>query len=165
MKKLSLVVIALSILGLSSPAYAQNYHQNYGNGRVVQQNQTGLFHSDASYISSGSLSRSAQGKAAGMTNNGLPSTSWGGYIRNPGDDIYTGNNGAMRMGNGSMVYGDEIMRANMVAAAKRQRQEARFRQQQMMNMRQQQQGNFYVPGSNGGASSYGSGAAGYGSYR
>lgn len=164
MKQLTLL-LGILVLGTSLPAQAQNYHQSYGNGRVVQQNQTGLFYSDPSYISAGTLSRSAQGKQAGMTNNGLPTTSWGGYIRNPGDDIYTGANGAMRMDNGSMVYGDEIMRANMVNQMKRQRAMMQYQNQQRQNMYRQQQGNFYVPGSNGGAASYGSGVSGYGSYR
>ncbi|MBX9689600.1 MAG: hypothetical protein K2X27_23015 [Candidatus Obscuribacterales bacterium] len=164
MKKL---VFAFGLLFLCAglPVEAQNYHQSYGNGRVVQQNQTGLFHSDPSYISAGTMSRSAQGKAAGMTNGGLPTTSWGGYIRNPGDDIYTGNNGAMRQQNGSMVYGDEIARANMAAEMKRQRMMMQYQQQQRQNYYGRQQGNFYVPGSNGGAANYGSGVSGYGSYR
>lgn len=162
MKQL-IAILSLSILTISLPAQAQ-YHQNYGGSRVTKQNQTGLFHSDPSYISSGTMSRSAQGKAAGMSTGGLPTTSWGGYIRNPGDDIYTGNNGAMRMDNGSMVYGDEIMRANQIAAMKRQQQMYRYRQRQMQ-FQQQPQGNFYVPGSNGGAANYGAGgAAGYSSY-
>lgn len=153
-------VLAGSIL----PANAQ-YHQNYGGSRVVNQNQTGLYHNDPSYISSGTLSRSAQGKQAGMTSgfapSALPSTSWGGYIRNPGDDIYTGANGAMRNGNGSMVYADEIVRANMVKAAQAQQRRMRYQQQ----MYRQPQGNYYVPGSNGGAASYGGGGvASYGSY-
>ncbi len=163
MKQL-IAILGLSILTVSLPAQAQ-YHQNYGGSRVTHQNQTGLFHSDPSYISAGTMSRSAQGKAAGMSTGGLPNTSWGGYIRNPGDDIYTGNNGAMRMQNGSMVYGDEIMRANQMAAMKQQQMMYRNRMRQMQNM-QQPQGNFYVPGSNGGAANYGAGgAASYGSYR
>lgn len=160
-----ILCLGFSLLCAASPVEAQNYHQNYGNGRVVQQNQTGLFHNDPSYISAGALSRSAQGKQAGMTNGGLPSTSWGGYIRNPGDDIYTGNNGAMRQDNGSMVYGDEIQRANMIRAAQQQRRMMQYQMQQQQNMYGRQQGNFYVPGSNGGAASYGSGVSGYGSYR
>lgn len=163
MKKLSLV---LAILGLAVtlPANAQ-YHQNYGGGRVVQQNQTGLYHNDPSYINCGTLSRSAQGKQAGMTNGGLPNTSWGGYIRNPGDDIYTGANGAMRQDNGSMVYADEVMRANMVRQYKSQQQRMRYQQQQQMMMYNRPQGNVYVPGSNGSAANYGSGVSGYGNYK
>ena len=163
MKQLVLL-LAISLLGVSLPADAQGYHQNYGGSRVTNQSQNGLYHSDASYISAGTMSRSAQGKQAGMSTGGLPNTSWGGYIRNPGDDIYTGNNGAMRQTNGSMVYGDEIMRANMIQAAKNRARQARMQQQQMMYNRPQQ-GNYYVPGSNGGAANYGSGVSGYGSYR
>lgn len=164
-KELTFVLGILLAAGASLPVQAQGYHKGYGNGRVVQQNQTGLFYSDPSYISCGTLSRSAQGKQAGMTNNGLPSTSWGGYIRNPGDDIYTGNNGAMRMDNGSMVYGDEIMRANMINQMKQRNAMMRMRQQQQRDVYTRQQGNFYVPGSNGGAAGYGSGVSGYGNYR
>ena len=163
MKQLILLV-GVTLLGVSLPAEAQSYHQNYGGSRVTNQNQTGLYHNDPSYINCGTMSRSAQGKQAGMTTGGLPNTAWGGYIRNPGDDIYTGNNGAMRMQNGSMVYGDEIVHANQVAAMKRQRMQNRYRQQQMQYSNQPQ-GNVYVPGSNGGASNYGSGgAATYSSY-
>lgn len=161
MKKLSLVLAVLCLAG-TLPANAQ-YHQNYGGSRVVQQNQTGLYHNDPSYISAGTLSRSAQGKQAGMSTSGLPSTSWGGYIRNPGDDIYTGANGAMRQDNGSMVYADEVMRANMMRQYKSQQQRMRY-QQQMMYQQRVPQGNFYVPGSNGSAANYGSGVSGYGSY-
>jgi hypothetical protein len=160
------IACLLGIITLASglPAMAQ-YHQSYGDSRVVNQNQTGLYTPSGTYIGAGTMSRSAQGKQAGSNAGGLPTTSWGGYIRNPGDDIYTGNNGAMRMDNGSMVYGDEIARANAIKRMRQQERMMQYQQRRNMYGRQAQpQGNLYVPGSNGGAANYGSGVAGYGSY-
>jgi hypothetical protein len=167
MKELTtgLLLGAILLGGFNVPAQAQ-YHKNYGGSRVTNQNQTGLYHNDPSYISAGTMSRSAQGKNAGVTNAGLPSTSWGGYIRNPGDDIYTGNNGAMRKDNGSMVYGDEIANANRQKAFMAQQRQQQMMMMQMQQRQQVQQGNYYVPGSNGSAANYGSnGVAVYGSYK
>lgn len=165
MKKPILFIAAAILVAMPNQAQAQNYHKNYGNSRVVNQHQTGLHYSDSSYISCGALSRSAQGKEAGMTNNGLPSTTWGGYIRSPGDGIYNGMDGTMRMENGSVVYADEVNRARFMQQQKQMQQQMRYRQRLMQqNMYSQPQGNFYMPGSNGGAASYSTGVAGYGSY-
>lgn len=165
MKHLNLILAAAILLSTGSQAaQAQNYHKNYGGSRVVNQNQTGLHYSDSSYINCGTLSRSAQGKQAGMTNNGLPGTTWGGYIRSPGDGIYNGMDGTMRMENGAVVYRDELVRAQMANQMRQQQQMMQYRQRQMQQQYPQQQGNFYVPGSNGGAASYSTGVAGYGSY-
>ena len=154
----------------TSPANAQSYHVNYGNGRVVKQNQTGLFHNDPSYISCGALSRSARGLAPGMTvgfaQTQAPTVSWGGFVRQPGDGIYNGSDGTVRMDNGCMNYADIVVEQERQRFRKEYIRQQRMRQAQRMNMQMQQQGNFYVPGSNGGASGYASGgAASYGSYR
>jgi hypothetical protein len=152
--------LGILLTSVCLPAGAQQgYQQNYGGSRVTYQNQTGLYHNDPSYISAGTLGQSARGKAAGINTGGLPTTSWGNYIRNPGDDIYTGNNGAMRQDNGSMVYADEIARANYARRMQSQRQQMLMEYRQRQNQVRVQQGNFYVPGSNGGAASYGSGVA------
>ncbi len=166
MKRIAFL-LGFVLLSAGMPVGAQSYHQNYGGARVTKQNQIGLYHNDSSYVSAGTLGQSARDGGvhkAGVQTGGLPSTSWGGYIRNPGDDIYTGNNGAMRQDNGSMVYGDEIARANMIKRMRMQDKMMQYQQRQNMYGRQQQQGNLYVPGSNGGAANYGSGVAGYGSY-
>lgn len=164
------ILLGILLLSIGLPANAQ-YHKNYGGARVTNQNQIGLYHNDSSYVSTGTLGQSARDGGqhkAGLQTGGLPSTSWGGYIRNPGDDIYTGANGAMRQDNGSMVYGDEIARANAQKRAMAQRQQ---QQQMMMQMQQRrygggQQGTYYQPGSNGAAANYGSGgAATYSSYK
>lgn len=159
----------------AAPAYAELYHSNYGNGRVTYQNQIGLYHNDASYVSAGTLGQSARDGGmhnAGINTGSLPTTHWGGYIRNPGDDIYNGNNGAMRQDNGSMVYGDEVAYANF---QKRMRAQEQRMQAMMMRMRMrqseggadffQERGNYYVPGSNGAAANYGSGASRYPAYK
>ena len=135
------------------PAFAQNYHYNYGDSRVVNQNQTGLYTPAATYIGAGTLSRSAQGKNAGV-GAALPAVNMGSHVRTAGDNMYN-NQGTERMSNGALVYSDDIQRA---AAMK----QARYRRQQQMNfMRQQQmyrtqapQGNLYIPGSNGSAATY-----------
>ena len=64
-----------------------------------------------------------------------------------------------------MVYADEISRANYARHMQSQRQQMMMVYRQRQNMNTVQQGNFYVPGSNGGAANYGSGAAGYSSYK
>jgi hypothetical protein len=162
----SALLSGILLLGAVLPALAQQgYHQNYGGSRVTNQGQIGLYHNDPSYISAGTLGRSARGMPAGMNTGGLPTTSWGGYIRNPGDDIYTGNNGVMRNEKGAIVFRDEIERANYNRWLQNQQQQRMMQYRQMQNQQRVQQGNFYVPGSNGGAANYGSGVSGYGSYK
>lgn len=162
MKKV--ILLGLVILSGGLPVCAQGYHQSYGDSRVVNQSQTGLYTPSGSYLGAGTLSKSATGQAAGSRAGGLPSTVWGASIRAPGDGLYNGADGTMRQENGSVIYVDQYMA--------RQNQMRRMQEQRMMRQRQQQnqynapQGNFYVPGSNGGAAGYGSGgAAGYGNYR
>lgn len=167
MKRVSLLWSTVLFLN-TLPALAQSYNYSYGDSRVTNQNQTGLYTPSSTYIGGGTLSQSAQGKDAG-TGGALPTTVMGGYIRTPGDAIYNGqgNAGCIRMPNGSVIYKDDYQRMQM-------QQMARYRRNQPRNNYQQsyQQGNFYVPGSNGGAASYGSsgggmvyqnGVAGYGS--
>ncbi|SRR5579875_675496 len=76
-----------------SPALAQGYSYSYGNSRVINQSQTGLYSPSSTYIGSGTLSRSAQGMQAGMStipaSNGLPPVHMGGTIGTPGDNQYS----------------------------------------------------------------------------
>lgn len=157
------VVLFLGVtlfLGYLPAALAQTYHYNYGDSRVTNQSQTGLSNPSGTYIGTGTLSQSAQGRNAG-TGGALPNTTMGGYIRTPGDTIYNGQGetGCIRMPNGSVVYKDDYMRMQMQQMASQRR----FRQPTRNNY-YQQQGNFYVPGSNGGAASYGTGGGGTGAY-
>lgn len=163
-------LLLLATIVSTSQANAQSYHVNYGNGRVVKQNQTGLFHNDPSYISAGCMSRSARGLAPGMTvgfaQSTAPTVSWGGFVRQPGDGIYNGSDGTVRMDNGCLNYSDIVVQQEMNRMRKEMARQQRMQMQMRYNQRVQQQGNYYMPGSNGGASGYASGgAAGYGSYR
>mgnify|MGYP003385210985 CR=1 FL=1 len=170
---LALVISLLAALG----AEAQNYHENYGGTRVVRQNQTGLV-GDAgrsTYIGVGTMSQTAQGKQV-SGNPALPGVSMGGTIRTPGDNLYNGSN-TIRMEDGSINYKDNIIREYQMRQSMQQQRILRQWQQNGGGANQygRQNGNFYVPGSNGGVSSYGSsstggnytynnGVAGYGSY-
>lgn len=163
MKKVTLLIGLIFLSGL--PVSAQGYHQSYGDSRVVQQNQTGLYNPSGTYLGAGTLSRSATGQAAGSRAGGLPSTVWGASIRAPGDGLYNGADGTMRQENGSVIYVDQVIAKNN---AIRRQQEAKLMRQRMQSgyYNRQPQGTLYIPGSNGGAATYGSGgAAGYSSYK
>lgn len=150
MKIIAGLVVAAS-MATSIPAYAQ-YHYSYGTSRVTNQNQTGLFTPSATYIGAGTMSQSAQGKAAGVGGL-LPSVNMGAHVRTPGDNMYNGD-GSDRMNNGALIYQDQmqaIMARKAAIIRRRQMREQRARQ---MQMRQQQQGNVYIPGSNGASASY-----------
>ena len=158
------ILLGLVILSGSLPVNAQGYHQSYGDSRVVNQSQTGLYTPSSSYLGAGTLSKSATGQNAGIRAGGLPTTVWGGSIRAPGDGLYNGSDGTMRQENGAVIYADQYMaRQNQIRRMAEQRM---FRQRQQQQQYNAPQGNFYVPGSNGGAAGYGSGGtAGYGSYK
>lgn len=172
MKKTCVFALLASLVAIL-PADAQGYHENYGGTRVIRQNQTGLVGDAgrATYIGVGTMSQTAQGKnPAGNPN--LPGVAMGGTIRTPGDNLYNGAN-TIRMENGSVNYKDNIIREYQMQQAMNQQ---RMMQRRMQNpYYQQRNGNFYVPGSNGGVSSYSApsgggnytynnGVAGYGSY-
>lgn len=96
MKKTLLIAGAASVCAsLLAPAFAQNssYSFHYGNGsaRVCNQNQIGLMDPSGSYISSGTLSKTAQGLQVGgaQANPLLPKVPWGANIQTPGDNFYT----------------------------------------------------------------------------
>ncbi|MBY0359081.1 MAG: hypothetical protein K2W82_13850 [Candidatus Obscuribacterales bacterium] len=147
-----LVALSSAFMVFALPALAQSYHYSYGDSRVVNQNQTGLYTPSSTYIGGGTLSQSAQGKNAG-TGNALPGVTMGGYIRTPGDTIYNGQgDGCVRMPNGSVIYKDDYQRVQM-------QQMMRYRRNQPRTQ-PVQQGSFYVPGSNGSASSYSATPAG-----
>jgi hypothetical protein len=159
MKRNLAIAFAFAVLAGQLPANAQ-YHYSYGNSRVVNQSQTGLYTPSSTYIGAGTLSRSAQGKAAGIGAD-LPVVNMGSHVRTAGDNLYNGN-GTDRMGNGALIYKDQ-------EAAIAARQRAKYlRQQQAAMMRQraaairQQQGYFYVPGSNGATATYGTAGSGGG---
>lgn len=147
MKNSALLLAALlSVTAL--PAFAQGYHKSYGNSRVVQQNQTGLYTPSATYIGAGTMSRSAQGKSAGV-GAALPVVNMGSHVRTAGDNMYN-DQGSMRASNGSFLYQDQYM-----AEQARRKQAAMAQQAKMMSRQRgqvrQQNGNFYVPGQNGSA--------------
>jgi hypothetical protein len=152
MKFAGLLVTAL-VLGQSLPAFAQ-YHYSYGNSRVTNQNQTGLYHPSATYIGCGTMSQSAQGKSAGV-GGALPSVNMGSHVRTPGDNMYN-NDGTDRMYNGALVYRDQEEAMYRKAAQKQRAAIMRQRWLETASQQQQQQGYVYVPGSNGAASTYGS---------
>lgn len=170
MKKFCVLALMVSSGIALLPASAQNgqgtglYNQNYGGGRVCKMHQNGLVGDAgrATYIGVGTMSQTAQGKSW-YGGSGLPQTNLGGTIRTPGDNLYNGANGAVRVENGAINYADNIMRNNM---AKRAMAEERAYQQWvnsggLQRMRSQYQGgNYYQPGSNGGVSTYGSSGGG-----
>lgn len=141
-----LLATLLSITVL--PSFAQGYHKSYGNSRVVQQNQTGLYTPSATYIGAGTLSRSAQGKCAGV-GAALPVVNMGSHVRTAGDNMYN-DQGSMRATNGAFLYQDQYM------AEQARKKQAALAQQAKIMARQRGQvrqggGNFYVPGQNGSA--------------
>lgn len=94
-KSLLIAGAAFVCASLVAPAFAQNssYSFHYGNGtaRVCNQNQIGLMDPSGSYISSGTLSKTAQGLQVGgaQANPLLPKVPWGANIQTPGDNFYT----------------------------------------------------------------------------
>lgn len=151
MKNTALILAAmLSITAL--PSFAQggpgSYHRSYGNSRVTQQNQTGLYTPSATYIGAGTLSRSAQGKSAGV-GSALPVVNMGSHVRTAGDNMYN-DQGSMRASNGAFLYQDQYMAQQAAAQRKAMQQQQRIQQQQMRNYKPPQ-GNYYVPGQNGAA--------------
>lgn len=158
--KRQLLFLLVSFSAATNAATAQLYHKSYGASKIVQQSQTGLFYSDPSYISPGTLSRSARGLAPGMTvgfaASSAPPVRWGGFIRQPGDGLYNGADGTIRMDNGCVNYGDNLLLAQLIQMKKEMR--IQQRRQYLNSLRRisvVEQGNLYIPGSNGSASSYG----------
>jgi hypothetical protein len=148
-----LMTTALACSYFQLPSLAQEYHASYGGSKVIYQNQTGLYNPSSTYIGPGTLSRSAQGKGAGI-GGGLPAVNMGSHVRTPGDNLYN-NDGTDRLTNGALVYQDqeqEMMRQDRQryrnALARERALEAR------RAPRQQPQGNLYIPGSNGGTAGY-----------
>ena len=172
MKKAALICIATTLFSFTAlPAESQAYHANYSNSRVIKQNQTGLFYNDPSYISAGTLSRSARGLAPGMTvgfaASSAPQVRWGGFVRQPGDGLYNGSDGTMRMENGCVNYTDNYLQMELNRMRKQLILQQRQQYLQSMVPRQRIQGNFYIPGSNGSAATYGrdGSVASYSSFR
>jgi len=152
-KIVSLLALAL-LCGTQAPTLAQTYHREYGGSRVIQQNMTGLYTPSATYIGAGTLSRSAQGKSAGV-GGALPAVNMGSTVRTPGDNLYN-NDGSDRQANGALIYQDTELAIvkNNFRKAELARRRAYYQERQQAKV--QAQGNLYIPGSNTGTSTYGS---------
>jgi hypothetical protein len=146
------IFIAL-LLGLNNNVIAQTYNYSYGDSRVINQSQTGLYMPSGTYIGSGTLSQSAQGKNAGV-GGALPTVNMGGHVRTPGDNLYSGNE-SLRTENGSFMYRDELDRQRKLQILQLRRKQAIINRQNQKNQQQVQQGNLYTPGQNqSGAATY-----------
>lgn len=135
------------------PAQA-DYHYSYGNSKVTRQNQTGLHYADATYIGAGTLSQSAQGKRAGVGGD-LPAVNMGSHVRQPGDCLYDGTQ-TLRDFNGSLIYKDQFSDREGARYSRARAQQQAMMRRQRYRERHERQGNYYMPGSNGGAATYGS---------
>jgi hypothetical protein len=132
----------LGVFLLASPgALAQyEYHYSYGNSRVVQQDETGLAHPSGSYITSGTLSKSAQGaiQTGSQVNPNLPRVNQGSYCGTPGDNMYGAH----------PIYSPaEEEQARVRSVRAQQRRVLNLRRQQQAQP-EQQKGYFYEPGEN-----------------
>ncbi|MFN8658563.1 MAG: hypothetical protein U0105_19670 [Candidatus Obscuribacterales bacterium] len=147
--KNSALLLAALLSFTALPSFAQGYHKSYGNSRVVQQNQTGLYTPSATYIGAGTMSRSAQGKSAGV-GAALPVVNMGSHVRTAGDNMYN-DQGSMRASNGSFLYQDQYMAEQARKKQAAMNQQAKMMARQRGQQVRQQNGNFYVPGQNGSA--------------
>lgn len=147
--KTKYALLVAGLLASQVPAVAQ-YHYSYGDSRVTNQSQTGLYRPSGTYIGSGTMSQSAQGKNAGIGGD-LPSVRMGAHVRTPGDNMYNGD-GSERMYNGALIYEDQkhaiLARKQAILRARA----ARARQR----VQQRPTGNYYIPGSNGATATYAS---------
>ncbi len=146
-------LLLLVLFWTSLPAFADGYQYSYGDNRVTNQSQIGMPGPSSSYISAGTLSKSAGGGAAGVrSGNQLPPTQWSKTVRSPGDDLYNGNNGAMRDANGGLIYRDQYLSKQLELERRRHNAElSRLKRSQA----QQAGVVLYKPGSNASHSSYG----------
>jgi hypothetical protein len=172
MKRLARTLLVGAVVVASSlPADAQvvtsyqGYQRNGNNGRANYaafysiDPARGARRTDPVYISPGTLGVSGGVNTSLFYNIGAR-PSWGLYLKDPGDGVYSHKDGARVQD----IVGTNELRA--------QRQYSEMMQQQtQMIMRQRQntynvqQGNFYMPGSNGGTVNNGSAVAGYASYK
>lgn len=85
------VVCAANVLPVFAQNSSYNFHYSNGNARVCNQNSIGLMDPSGSYISNGTLSKTAQGLQVGgaQANPLLPKVPWGANIQTPGDNFYT----------------------------------------------------------------------------
>lgn len=147
------LMTAVLVLGSTAcPAFGQAYNYSYGNTRVIQQNQTGLYMPSSTYIGPGTLSRSAQGKTAGVGGS-LPAVNMGSHVRTPGDNLYD-NDGTDRQSNGALIYQDQ---ERAIAAQRQRKYQLMLARERQLEARQavvKTQGNLYIPGSNGATSGY-----------
>jgi hypothetical protein len=133
------LTIAVLLASQAAPALAQ-YHYSYGDARVTNQNQTGLYQHSSTYIGAGTLSQSAQGKGAGIGGL-LPSVNMGAHVRTPGDNMYNGQ-GSERMYNGAFIYTDQAQAIVAKKQAILRNRAMAERRAQMQAQQQQQQGYF-----------------------
>jgi hypothetical protein len=171
MKRLCLLAMVLTSFAAILPASADGgqgtglYNQHYGGGRVCKMHQNGLIGDvgRSTYVGVGTMSQTAQGKNPAFNPN-LPSTSWGGTIRTPGDTLYNGSN-TVREANGAVNYKDNVYRNEMrkQAVAESRAYQNWLRSggaQRAQRQYEMQNGNYYQPGSNGGAAGYSAGSGG-----
>lgn len=154
----SLLALAGSLVYLAQPAPAQQYHYNYGNGRVINQSQIGLNQHESTYVPTGAINNTAKGIITGgigrEANPLLPGVKWGRTVGTSGDNFYMG---------GAPDKKGQVYRQSRKALQQRQ-----MMQVQRQEQRRLQGGEVYFPGQNansggitrsGGTYTYGSGGA------
>ncbi|MCA9801719.1 MAG: hypothetical protein KC777_07015 [Cyanobacteria bacterium HKST-UBA02] len=159
--KLALAGLALACL--AQPAPAQQYHYNYGNGRVINQGQIGLNQHESTYVPTGAINNTAKGIITGgigrEANPLLPGVKWGRTVGTSGDNFYMG---------GAPDKKGQVYRQSKKALQQRQMMQAQRQEQRRL-----QGGEVYFPGQNassggitrsGGTYSYGNSAGGAASY-
>lgn len=163
MKNLAFLLAALAVFAcLPAGAQGTSYNYSYGSSRVVNQNQTGLYHPSGTYIGPGTMSQSARGLPPGgpgsMSNPLLPRVNMGANVRTPGDNLYQP---------GSLQYQQRQntglppanMGANIGTPGDGMRSDLRYYQQGQQRFypqpyQQQSSGILYKPGSGGGVATY-----------
>jgi hypothetical protein len=90
LRSIPLIAISCAVVVASAPASLADYSYNYGGSRVVEQTEIGLPNPSGSYITNGTMSKSAQGSVniGPQANPGLPRVNHGAYIGTPGDNMY-----------------------------------------------------------------------------
>lgn len=157
----SFLALAGSLACLAQPAPAQQYHYNYGNGRVINQSQIGLNQHESTYVPTGAINNTAKGIITGgvgrEANPLLPGVKWGRTVGTSGDNFYMG--------------GAPDKKGQVYRQSKKSVQQRQMMQAQRQEQRRLQGGEVYFPGQNassgggitrnGGTYSYGNGGASY----
>jgi hypothetical protein len=74
------------------------------------------------------------------------------------------NDGSDRTSNGTLIYKDQEANIARIQKSKYDRQMRAYQRQQQLAQMHERYGNYYVPGSNGAAATYGSGSSGQMNY-